>query len=152
MRWSELVVPPKLVTMVKSFEQLARLKRDGLVYPYRCPANYPTQGYGIRVSSMAVPAITPAVAEQRLLAVLPRYVLDTLKVCPGLAGDLDRLAALSDFTYNAGSAALAGSTLRKRVNAGQWELARKELAKWVHGGGRVLPGLVRRRAAEAHLL
>lgn len=146
------MVPAQLVALVKVSEGLARLQRDGLVHVYRCPAGFATQGFGIRVADMAVPPITPAEAERRLVAILPRYLAQTLQSCPRLASDPARLSALTDFTYNLGPAALAGSTLRKRVNAGQWELARRELAKWVHGAGRVLPGLVRRRAAEAELL
>ena len=44
------------------------------------------------------------------------------------------------------------STLRRRVDAQDWEAAKEELMKWVRGGGKVLPGLVRRRQAEAALL
>jgi len=44
------------------------------------------------------------------------------------------------------------STLRKRVDAQDWAGAKQELARWVYGGGKKLPGLIRRRAAEATLL
>jgi len=45
-----------------------------------------------------------------------------------------------------------GSALRKPVDSGVWGGAKAEVAKWVNGGGRVLPGLVARRAAEVALL
>lgn len=61
----------------------------------------------------------------------------------------DRLAS---FAFNLGVGALQGSTLRRRVNAGDWPAAQRELMKWVRGGGRVLPGLVKRRAIEAQML
>jgi lysozyme len=63
-----------------------------------------------------------------------------------------RLAALIDFAFNLGTGALQMSTLRKRVNARQWDAVPAELRKWVIGGGRVLPGLVRRREAEIRVL
>jgi lysozyme len=59
---------------------------------------------------------------------------------------------MTDFAYNLGVARYRASTLRKRVDDGDWEDAKAQLALWTRGGGRVLPGLVRRRAAEAALL
>lgn len=87
--------------------------------------------------------------EHELLACLPKVQ----RLCPQLAswGDL-ATGAILDFSFNCGTGALASSTLRKRINADDVEGARTELMKWVRGGGRVLPGLVRRRAAEAALL
>ena len=58
---------------------------------------------------------------------------------------------LTDFCYNAGINALANSTLLKLLNDGNYESAGLELAKWVRGGGKVLPGLVKRRNAEYKL-
>lgn len=54
-----------------------------------------------------------------------------------------------DFTFNLGAGRLQTSTLRRRVNERDWSAAAKELCRWVYGGGRVLSGLVARRAAEA---
>jgi lysozyme len=78
------------------------------------------------------------------------FAAGTLKLCPGLAGD--RLAAIADFAYNLGLTRLKASTLRRRLLAGDVRGASDELAKWTRGGGRVLPGLVVRRAAEVRLL
>ena len=60
-----------------------------------------------------------------------------------------RLAAIVDFTFNLGAGRLQASTLRRRVNQRDWV---EELRRWVYGGGRVLPGLVIRRAAEISML
>ena len=80
---------------------------------------------------------------------LPRI----LKLCANLPGwGPGPLAAILDFTYNLGSGNLAGSTLRKRILADDKEGAKVELMKWVKGGGKVLPGLVKRRAAESALI
>jgi lysozyme len=55
-------------------------------------------------------------------------------------------------TFNLGAGRLQTSTLRRRINQTDWPGAALELRKWVHGGGRVLPGLVARRQAEIALL
>jgi len=55
---------------------------------------------------------------------------------------------LVDFSYNAGIGALRSSTLLKKVNAAQFDDVPAELMKWTKGGGKVLPGLVRRRQDE----
>jgi lysozyme len=60
--------------------------------------------------------------------------------------------ALVSFTYNCGEQSLAESTLLKKVNAGEFDAVPAELEKWTHAGpGAPLPGLVRRRRAEADL-
>ena len=127
--------------------------------PYLCPAGVPTIGVGstfyengVRVT-LKDPSITKERAmqllEHELLACLPRVQ----NLCPQLSGWGDMATgAILDFAFNCGTGALASSTLRRRINAGDVEGAKAELMKWVRGGGRVLPGLVRRRAAEAVLL
>ena len=57
--------------------------------------------------------------------------------------------ALVDFCFNAGVRALTTSSLLRYVNSGQFEEAAAQFGLWVHAGGKVTPGLVRRRAAEA---
>ncbi|MBM9614727.1 lysozyme [Desulfobulbus rhabdoformis] len=78
------------------------------------------------------------------------------QLCPALLscpGPNDQnIGAIADFAYNLGATRLAGSTLRRKINAGDFEGARAELKKWVCGGGRILPGLVLRREAEAAAL
>lgn len=61
--------------------------------------------------------------------------------------------ALCSFTYNLGTGALAGSTLRRRLNEGdpKPKTFRTELPKWVYAGGEKLPGLVIRRDDEVKL-
>ena len=59
--------------------------------------------------------------------------------------------ALVSFTYNLGASRLRESTLRKRFNEGDEWGAAEEFDRWIYGGGHVLPGLVRRRAAERKL-
>ena len=134
-------------------------KFEGLyLRPYMCPAGVPTVGYGstfyengIRVT-LRDPPITQERAEELLRHELEKNCLPAVaRLCPGIDDDNDR-AALMDFVFNLGSGRLASSTLRKRVNAGAWAQVPAELRKWVIGGGRVLPGLVRRREAEISLM
>lgn len=138
--------------LIKPFEGCHKRLPNGLIAPYICPAGYPTQGWGIVVPNMSVPPITPQMADAILMRELPRYMAETLKASPVLATMPSRLAAITSFVYNLGAPRYRASTLRKRVDAQDWERAKTELMKWTRGGGKVLPGLVKRRAAEAALL
>lgn len=140
------------LALIKPFEGLHKLQPDGLVHAYICPAGYPTQGWGIVVPSLQVPPITPAMADAVLAREVPRYMASTLALSPVLAAHPQRLGAITSFVFNLGAGRYRASTLRRRINAQDWAGAREELTKWVRGGGRVLPGLVRRRAAEAAYL
>lgn len=60
-------------------------------------------------------------------------------------------AALVSATFNTGPKIVCGSTLQRLANAGDWRGACAQLDRWVYAGGRVLPGLVKRRAAERAL-
>jgi lysozyme len=69
---------------------------------------------------------------------------------PGLAGG--PLTAITDFVFNIGIGHYRTSTLCQLVNAKNWIAAKAEIVKWDHGNGAVVPGLYRRREAEAQLL
>lgn len=115
--------------------------------PYVCPAGVWTCGWGSTGADVFPGrAWTQEYADARMAQDARRFALGTIALCPGLSGD--RLSAIADFAYNLGLGRLKASTLRKRLNSGEFEGAKAELAKWVRGGGRVLPGLVLRRAAE----
>lgn len=57
-------------------------------------------------------------------------------------------AAFLSFAFNVGNSAFCGSTLVRKANAGDMAGACAELSRWTMAGGKELPGLVRRRAAE----
>ena len=63
----------------------------------------------------------------------------------------NQFSALVSFAYNVGLGALQSSTLLRLVNAGDFSGAAAQFGKWVNGASGPLPGLVRRRAAEAAL-
>ncbi|MDR0261012.1 MAG: lysozyme [Comamonas sp.] len=60
-------------------------------------------------------------------------------------------AAFLSFAFNVGARAFCGSTLVRKANAGDMDGACAELSRWTYAGGKQLPGLVRRRAAERQL-
>ena len=60
-------------------------------------------------------------------------------------------AAFLSFAFNVGNGAFCKSTLVRKANAGDLMGACAELSRWVMAGGRELPGLVKRRAAERQL-
>ena len=62
-----------------------------------------------------------------------------------------QLAAMVSLAYNIGLSAFAGSTLLRMFNAGDIAGAQTQFARWTRAGGKILNGLVSRRAAEAAL-
>lgn len=81
-----------------------------------------------------------------------------LKCTQVLKGHTYQLAAAVSFAYNVGAGAYCGSTTAKRFNAGDWKGACRAMneadngrPQWVTAGGRVLPGLVKRRTEERAL-
>jgi lysozyme len=63
----------------------------------------------------------------------------------------NQFAALVSLAFNIGAGALRRSTLRQKLNAGDYSGAAREFLRWDKGGGRVLKGLSRRRYAEMTL-
>lgn len=140
-----------------SLEPLYRLIRhfEGLkLKPYLCPAGVWTIGFGSTGKDITAkhPKVTPDWAETRMRADAARFVAEALRASPVLAKHPLKMCAIADFCYNLGSARYRASTLRRKINAGEWEDANEQLLKWVWGGGRKLPGLVRRRLAEIELM
>lgn len=127
--------------------------------PYICPAGVPTIGFGATIYldgrrvTMDDPPISREEAEELLEASIRRiYLPGVLRLCPGLVSSPGPLNAVVDFAFNLGVGRLQTSTLRRRLNAQDWHGAAEQLRRWTRGGGRVLPGLVRRREAEIALL
>lgn len=127
--------------------------------PYICPAGYPTIGYGTVYKpdgtkvTMDDPPISKELANEWLLSELrTNYGAGVLRTSPNLINHPNVLAAAIDFAYNLGVSRYRASTLRKRLEAEDWDGAKIQLMRWTKAGGKVLPGLVRRRQAEAQLL
>lgn len=128
--------------------------------PYLCPAGVPTIGYGStyyadgRKVDLSDPPIDQQQAEALLLHELNHtYLPGSIRLCPSLLSESSgRIAAIVDFAYNCGVGRLQTSTLRRKVNAKDWEGVKEQLMLWTRGGGKVLPGLVKRRSAEVQLI
>jgi lysozyme len=138
---------------------VALIKRCEAFKPswYLCPANVWTIGYGQTEDAAAgVTRQTVATLDEpeaaRLLgrALVRTYepIVETAVTVPLTAGEF---SALVSFVYNVGGPAFRRSTLLRRLNAGDYEAAGRELLRWVYAGGKQLPGLVSRRRAELAL-
>jgi lysozyme len=100
-----------------------------------------------------LPPVTQAEAEACLAQDLQVALHATLRHRPVLATEPpQRLAAVVDFCFNLGAGRLQTSTLRRRINQRDWAEAAREMRRWVHAGGRVLPGLQGRREVAAQWL
>jgi len=131
------------LNMLKNFE--------GVRYKaYRDAVGVWTIGYGHTKTASPGMSITPAEAERLLRQDLERFeqaVRDRVTV-PINQNQFD---ALVSFAFNVGVGAFRKSTLLKLLNQGNYEGAKNEFKRWVHGGGRRLAGLVKRRNQEAEL-
>ena len=122
---------------------------------YTCPAGVATIGYGntfyedgSKVTLQDKP-ITQAEAELMLVRSLStQYLPAVLKASPTLINNSNALGAILSFAYNLGVSRYRASTLRKRLDVLDMEGAKIEIVKWTRCGGKVLQGLVKRRAAE----
>lgn len=127
-------------------------------HAYRCPAGKLTIGWGhaIQPGERIVVPMTEAAAEKLLQADLRRFYQAVLELVTVPLTD-PMLAALTSFAFNLGERALAASTLRKKLNAGNYRAAADEFLKWNKardpqtGLLRPLAGLTRRRQAERAL-
>ena len=136
-----------LLELIKAFEGCK-------LTAYKCPAGVWTIGYGFTTymdGSVVKKGdrITQADADIMLQKKIEEFRSQVARIVPGTlpAGAVD---ALTSFAYNCGTAALQKSTLLKRIKENPMNLKaiEAEFARWNKGCGKVLPGLVRRRAME----
>jgi lysozyme len=127
--------------------------------PYLCPAGIPTIGYGStyysdgRKVTLEDAPMDESNARALLMVELQHtYLPGVLRNCPILATNEKKCNAIVDFVYNLGIGRLQTSTLKRKINAQEWEAAQEQLMLWTKGGGKVLPGLLKRRQAECLLL
>lgn len=118
---------------------------------YLCPAGIPTIGVGHTGPDVHMGMrITAAQSEALLKQDLAKFETGVEKLVTHPITQ-DQFDALVSFSFNLGLGALKGSTLLKKLNAGDFQGASNEFSKWVNAGGQRLQGLVRRRAAEQML-
>lgn len=137
-------ISQKGIDLIKEFEGF-RAKA------YLCPARVWTIGYGHTKGVKPGMVITKAQGEAMLrsdLKIYERYTSDALGNARTTQGQWD---ALVSFCYNAGPANLNKSSMLRLHKQGQFKAAADSFLNWTKGGGKVLPGLVRRRKAERAL-
>jgi lysozyme len=122
---------------------------------YRCPAGVWTIGYG-HTAAAGPPEVKPGmrVSEAGARAILARDVERfAAEVRAALTREITpaQFSALVSFAYNVGASAFRRSSVLRAVNTGDFAAVPERLKLWVKADGRVLPGLVRRREAEAVL-
>ena len=146
--------------------------------PYLCPAHIWTIGYGhvLYQDQIRLPMVRPE-GRTDIPMIRRKYPLKpednrvwskeeinelfrddvasfergVLRLVPGVVGRQGSFDALVSFAFNAGLGNLQRSTIRMKANRGDWEGAAEAFMQWTKGGGKVLPGLVRRREAERSL-
>jgi GH24 family phage-related lysozyme (muramidase) len=147
------------IALIKRFEGCARLRNDGMVEAYPDPgtgAEPWTIGWGatgrdhVHGGKIGPGTVwTQQQCDARLARDLERYAAEVAHAIGDAPTTQAQFDALVSFHYNTG--AIARATLTARHRAGDQEGAAREFSRWNRAGGRVLKGLVRRRAAEAEL-
>ena len=154
-------VSPAAIAMIKHHEGVR-------TRPYRCPALLWSVGVGHVIDpthaavkyeerrNLPIPAgwdrtLTMAEVDTILAEDLRRFERGVLRLCPAAAGNQGIFDSLCSFAFNVGLGSLQRSTLRMKTNRGDFEEAADEFLKWTKAGGRVLPGLVKRRNDERAL-
>ncbi len=152
---------PEAIRMIKHHEGV-RLR------PYRCPALLWTVGVGHVIDpshisvkyedrkNLPIPsgwdrALTMDEVDAILAKDLGRFEQGVARACPASVGRQGMFDALVSFSFNVGLGNLQRSTLRMKINRGEYEEAAEEFMKWTKAAGRVLPGLVKRRQDERAL-
>ncbi len=133
--------------------------------PYRCPALLWTVGVGHVIDpahanipinerrNLPIPTgwdriLSMGEVDTILAQDLGRFERGVLRLCPAAAGNQGVFDALVSFSFNVGLGNLQRSSLRMKTNRGEFEEAADEFLKWTKAGGKVLPGLVKRRKDE----
>jgi lysozyme len=142
--------------IVRQFEGLAKLLPDNRVAAYPDPATKGppwTIGYGSTGHDITKGTVwSKSQCEVRLLNDLTlRFGPAVDKMCEGVATSGNEKAALVSFAYNLGEGALEESTLLRLHRDGNKHAAADQFLKWTYAAGKVMPGLVKRRAAEREL-
>ncbi|MBC3940954.1 lysozyme [Sphingomonas sp. DOAB1063] len=71
-----------------------------------------------------------------------------IKCIPGVYGRTNQAIAIVSLAYNVGVSMVCKSSIARFWNAGQWRAGCDFFPRYKFAGGRVLPGLVARRARE----
>ena len=136
--------------------------------PYQCPALIWSVGVGHVIDpshaavkyeerkSLPIPAgwdrvLSMGEVDSILAQDLGRFERGVLRLCPAVSNRQGLFDSLVSFAFNVGLGNLQRSSLRMKTNRGDFDEAADEFLKWTKAGGRVLPGLVKRRMDERAL-
>jgi len=165
------------VNLSKAGEDLMHKYEGKRSRPYLCPAHIWTIGYGhvlyqeqirlpvVRVEGKETPMIrkefplkpednrvwTKTEINELFRTDVGTFERGVLRLVPGVVGRQGSFDALVSISFNFGLGNLQRSTIRMRSNRGDWAGAAEAFRVWTKGGGKVLPGLVKRREAEIAL-
>jgi lysozyme len=147
-------VSSNCLTLITEFECGGNVTK--YLTAYKCPAGVWTIGIGTTVYPNGQRVKEgDIISEQQAYEFLRFDLSHTQQMVDSYTTDAisqSQFDSLVSFAYNAGLSALKTSTLLKKVNANPNDPSIKaQFERWVYGGGKVLPGLVRRRKAEAWL-
>lgn len=144
-----MIVNKSAIDLIKEFEGFEPKA-------YRDPVGIWTIGYGttksagVGINPKDGMTITQDDAERYLQLAVQKFAAQIEDMIDVTVTD-NQFGALVSLAYNIGPGALAKSTVMKRLNAGDYQGAADAFAMWNKAGGKVLPGLTRRRAAERAL-
>ena len=125
------------------------MEMEGLrLEAYEDAAGVPTIGYGHTKNVRMGDKISEYWAKEMLREDIEEAEWQVKEL--GVAKTEGQLDALVSFVFNLGIGRLNTSTLLKVIrNGGSMQQIKKEFKRWVYGGGKKLPGLVKRREWEA---
>lgn len=134
---------PQGIALIREFEGFR-------AEAYRDPVGIWTIGYGFTKGVRQGDTMTREQADQRLRVELADYEAGVLRATGGNLTQA-QFDALVSFAWNVGVNGMAGSSVIKAHVRGDHQAAARAFALWNKAGGKVWPGLTRRRAAEAAL-
>jgi lysozyme len=146
---------PDCLKLIQEFEGCATRRPDGTLEAYPDPGSGGdpwTIGWGTTGPDVRKGVVwTQQQCDDRFAAHVEEFAAKVSSLIGATPTTQHQFDAMVSFAYNLGPGNLASSTLLKKHKAGDAKGAAEEFAKWVKAAGKVLPGLVRRRAAEAAL-
>lgn len=141
--------------LIQEFEGCAKKQPDGsfMAYPDPGSGGDPwTIGWGSTGPDIKKGVVwTQQQCDDRFTSHVGEFAANVSKVLGSTPTTQHQFDAMVSFAYNVGVGNLSASTLLKRHKAGDFKDAAAEFARWNKAAGKVLPGLTRRRAAEAAL-
>ena len=146
-----MTIPSEVLSIL---EPLVKMFEGCKLQSYQDSAGVWTIGYG-HTGPDVVQGLswTQDQADAQLALDLNRAYSLCIQAAPCLLNETkSRQAALTDFVYNLGVGTLDRSSLRSAAMVGAWQNVKTQLSLWIHAGGKIEEGLVRRRAAEISLI